>query len=175
MISGFTLYEEILSEADAAAVVAAVRSDGLQPECGRLVARYHDLGALPGANQSWFGSQSRAGFPEYARQVLDAVRAHTPARGPSYRLIVNDYAAAEVATAHVDRVFPGVRDVVVAVSLGSARTMRLTKDKQVQDVLLPPRSAVIFSGESRYQWKHQILPGSASRISLIYRVLENEA
>lgn len=53
---------------------------------------------------------------------------------------------------------------------------QIAKDETVIDVNLPVGSLLVLSGESRYQWKHRVLPmtsnnastkGDIERISLV--------
>lgn len=176
MPSGLTLHENLFTASEEAEIIASIREDALRPDCGRLVRKYHDRAVEPRFHSSW-DNPTTNGFPAYARRVIDRLHERGVARGGSYRLIVNDYAEKQVATPHVDRIYMGIRDVVVAVSFGSVRTMRLKAlaTGESWDIPLPPCSALRFEGFSRFDCTHEILPGDAERFSLIFRFPEREA
>lgn len=85
------------------------------------------------------------------------------------QMIINEYQPGHGIASHVD-CEPCFGPVVVSVSLGSPCVMNLTKRDSFADsryriadaeserieLLLEPRSAVIFSGDCRYHWMHGI-------------------
>jgi len=103
------------------------------------------------------------------------------------QLIINEYLPGQGITDHVD-CEPCFEDTVISISLGSYATMNFTnkKTKEKIPVLLPPKSAVVLKGKSRYDWMHGI-PARKSdkikgiknmrtrRVSLTFRkiILEN--
>lgn len=175
MPDGLSLHEALFTSAEEAEIIAAIHADALRPDCGRRVRKYHDRDAEPRFHHSW-DHPTTNGFPAYGSRVVARLNERGVARGGSYRLIVNDYAPGQRATAHVDRIYMGIRDVVVAVSFGSTRTMRLQAlaSGETWDIPLPPRSALRFEGFSRFECTHEILPGEAERFSLIFRFAEKE-
>lgn len=64
---------------------------------------------------------------------------------------------------------------VVGISLGSSAVMRFrqrTADGfRRSKVELPPRSAYLLSGDSRWEWEHSISPGHQLRFSVTFRTL----
>jgi alkylated DNA repair dioxygenase AlkB len=42
---------------------------------------------------------------------------------------------------------------------------QITKGEAVTDIQLPVGSLLVLSGESRYEWKHRVLPMAASETS----------
>ena len=97
------------------------------------------------------------------------------------QLIVNEYMPGQGITSHID-CEPCFEDTVISISLGSYTTMNFTNKytKEKIPFILPPKSAIILKGESRYEWLHGI-PARKSdiidgfkqnrkrRISLTYR------
>lgn len=77
---------------------------------------------------------------------------HTPDQ-----LIVNEYHPGQGITAHVD-CEPCFGDRIVSVTLGSGCSMDFTRrgEKGAVAVYLQPRSAVVLTGEARYDWMHSI-------------------
>jgi len=72
------------------------------------------------------------------------------------QLVANDYEPGIGIFDHVDQAVFG--DVVISVSLGSTCIMRFTKaaPEASRELLLEPRSALVLSGEARWDWKHGI-------------------
>lgn len=74
------------------------------------------------------------------------------------QMIVNEYLPGQGIARHVD-CEPCFADTIMSVSLGTACVMHFTSlaDKSVDaPVLLAPGSAVVLSGEARYDWQHSI-------------------
>lgn len=74
------------------------------------------------------------------------------------QLVVNDYQPGQGIFDHIDQDVFG--NVVVSISLGARCVMCFTQaDRETsREVLLEPRSALVLTGEARWQWKHGI-PG----------------
>ena len=72
------------------------------------------------------------------------------------QLVANDYDPGVGIFDHVDQAVFG--DVVISVSLGSTCIMRFTTEpaEASREILLEPRSALVLSGEARWDWKHGI-------------------
>lgn len=88
---------------------------------------------------------------------------------PPHQCLVNRYVYNEKIAAHIDCI-PCFGEKIFTVSLGSSATMRFTRDSQEFDVRLEQGDLVIMEGESRYLWRHQILPlEEGVRYSLTYR------
>jgi alkylated DNA repair protein (DNA oxidative demethylase) len=66
-------------------------------------------------------------------------------------------------------------DTVIGVSLGSESRLRFQRGKgderEVQEVLLEPRSGYVLAGESRTAWRHSIPPAKQLRYSITFRTL----
>ncbi len=74
------------------------------------------------------------------------------------QLIVNEYQPGQGITPHVD-CEPCFKERIVTVSLGSQCEMEfLPKDeaRAATAIMLEPRSALLISGEARYDWLHTI-------------------
>lgn len=100
------------------------------------------------------------------------------------QLIVNEYEPGQGITPHVD-CEPCFHDEIATISLCSVYTMDLTKigSEQSVSIALPIGSCLVFTGESRFSWKHGIKPRLSDngrrrgrRISLTFRrvILANE-
>lgn len=74
------------------------------------------------------------------------------------QLIVNEYEPGQGIAPHID-CEPCFESVIVSVSLGSSCVMDFyAKEDQMakKSILLSPRSLIVLTGESRYQWLHGI-------------------
>ncbi len=73
------------------------------------------------------------------------------------QLIVNEYLPGQGITAHVD-CEPCFAGAIAMVSLGWAYEMDFvhSQSREVRSILLAVGSALVISGEARYQWLHQI-------------------
>lgn len=70
------------------------------------------------------------------------------------QLIVNEYRPSQGIGAHIDaKIFA---DPVVTVSAGSTCIFEMTKEGKTIELLLHPRTCVVLSGDSRWNWKHCI-------------------
>ena len=69
--------------------------------------------------------------------------------------IINEYLPGQGISAHIDHPML-FHDPIVSLSLGSPCVMMFSKEDLKIPVLLPQRSLVILSGDSRWKWKHCI-------------------
>lgn len=94
--------------------------------------------------------------PPWAADLARRLHAdgHT-ARVPN-QLVVNEYPAGTGIFEHQDQAVFG--DVVVSISLGSTCVMRFTREgsDDAKEILLEPASALVLTGEARWEWKHGI-------------------
>lgn len=74
------------------------------------------------------------------------------------QLTVNCYNPGQGIPLHVDT-HSAFEDPIMSLSLGASIVMEFkNKDEEHLSVLLPRRSLLILSGESRYNWNHGIIP-----------------
>lgn len=94
--------------------------------------------------------------------------------------IVNKYEPKQGISAHVDKETFG--PIIVCFTLGSGTTMTFTRilnrEKVIVEKYVEPNSIYIMSGDSRYDWKHEIKPRIAdndirrkTRISVTFRTV----
>ncbi|KAL4230733.1 Alkylated DNA repair protein alkB 8 [Mactra antiquata] len=82
------------------------------------------------------------------------------------QLTVNQYQPGQGIPPHVDTP-SAFEDGLVSLSLGSQVVMEFRHpDGRHLSVLLPPRSALIMTGESRYTWSHGITPRKSDIVTL---------
>jgi alkylated DNA repair dioxygenase AlkB len=109
---------------------------------GFFVASTH-LGTLP----DW--AQSIA-----VRLVEDGLLVNVPDQ-----VIINEYQPGQGIVSHTDCV-PCFGNTIVTLSLGSDCVMNFTHSQTHEEakILLQPGSLLIFKGEARYIWQHEIIP-----------------
>jgi alkylated DNA repair dioxygenase AlkB len=71
------------------------------------------------------------------------------------QVIINEYYPGQGISAHTDSKAYG--DTILCYTIGSGATMRFTKGSDKVDVYVAPRSVYIMEGESRYDWKHEMV------------------
>ena len=73
------------------------------------------------------------------------------------QVIVNEYHPGQGISAHIDSLHYG--EVIQCYTLGSGATMRFTctTTGERRDLYVEPRSVYVMAGESRYQWKHEMI------------------
>jgi len=95
-------------------------------------------------------------LPSWSRELAAPLRNDDLIPDVPNMLVVNDYPAGSGFFAHVDQAVFG--DTIVSVSLGSSCVMRFshTSSGRIEECLLEPRSALVLSGDVRWNWKHEI-------------------
>ncbi|KAI9207574.1 uncharacterized protein BJ171DRAFT_456187 [Polychytrium aggregatum] len=101
------------------------------------------------------------GLPEFLHPVVSQIQVLPPAPHHEYEsksapnfLVVNEYEVGQGIMAHTDASLFG--ETIWVVSLLSSCVISFFRDDRKVDVLLPPRSLLIMSRESRFAWKHEI-------------------
>ncbi|XP_014666928.1 PREDICTED: alkylated DNA repair protein alkB homolog 8-like isoform X2 [Priapulus caudatus] len=90
--------------------------------------------------------------------VLDTLRNLGHLHQEPDQLTVNQYLPGQGIPPHVDT-HSAFEDQLVSLSLGSAAMMEFRRDDgRHLPVVLPRRSAIVMTGESRYLWTHGITP-----------------
>ena len=100
-------------------------------------------------------------FPEVFKPLIDYLsevvsRGSSDSRfGEFNQIIVNNYEAGQGISAHID-----VKDygnTIACFTLGSGAMMRFTREDLSYDLYVKKNSVYIMSGESRYNWKHEMV------------------
>ena len=71
------------------------------------------------------------------------------------QVIVNNYEVGQGISAHTDVKEYG--QIIGCYTIGSGATMRFTRGEEKYDIYVEPNSLYIMSGESRYEWKHEMV------------------
>ncbi|XP_067663773.1 alkylated DNA repair protein alkB homolog 8-like [Haliotis asinina] len=99
------------------------------------------------------------GVPESCREFLSRAMEMGVVKHYPDQLTVNQYEPGQGIPPHVDTP-PAFEDGIMSLSLGSQAVMdfRHPDDGRHLSVLLPQRSLLVMSGDSRYIWSHGITP-----------------
>lgn len=105
-------------------------------------------------------------IPSYLQFLSDKIVSAQLSPMP-HSVSVNEYLSGQKIDPHIDSERAG--PIISIISLLSSAIMRFTKEDQVFDLELPPRSYVRMQDEVRYKWKHEILPVVDRRYSIVFR------
>ena len=96
-------------------------------------------------------------IPDWLSGLCDGLHARGYFTQTPDQVIINEYLPGQGITPHIDCV-PCFGETIASLSLGSQCVMEFTHAKtgEKQQQLLEPRSLVVLSGESRYDWQHSI-------------------
>ncbi|XP_069496773.1 alkylated DNA repair protein alkB homolog 8 isoform X2 [Ambystoma mexicanum] len=98
------------------------------------------------------------GFPEICSTVLDKVLAQGLLQFRPDQLTVNQYEPGQGIPPHIDT-HSAFEDGLASLSLGAQIVMDFKHpDGRIAAVMLPRRSLLVMTGESRYLWSHGITP-----------------
>ena len=112
-------------------------------------------------------------LPSWATEIGNKLYKDGYFEFPPDQLIVNEYFAGQGIADHID-CEPCFEDTIISISLGSYTTMNFThkSSKEKIPVILPPKSAVILKGESRFNWLHGIPARKSDKINGIKKERE---
>lgn len=96
-------------------------------------------------------------LPDWLARIAARLVSEGIFQTPPEQVIVNEYEPGQGIAAHID-CEPCFGDVIASLSSGSACIMEFTDTRsgEVIEHYLEPRSRLILSGESRFNWKHGI-------------------
>ena len=137
-------------------------------------------------SQRHISAESRLGdLPDWVEFVTHRLMQQDVFAIPPEQMIVNEYQPGQGIAPHSDS--PCFGDTLASLSLGSACMMRVFphRDSSPFDIVLAPRSLVIYRGTSRYQWRHAILARKSDtqngqkflrtrRVSLTFRTIASQ-
>lgn len=97
-------------------------------------------------------------------QTMQAAGLVTPGQELTWKLTVNFYKNVDGTVAgfpfHVDIPANGI--VTMILNVQREALFQITQGEAITDIQLPVGSLLVLSGESRYEWKHRVLPMAAS-------------
>jgi len=97
-------------------------------------------------------------LPEWLKRLSQKLHKDNHMHDIADQVIVNEYQPGQGISSHID-CEPCFEDTIISLSLGSSCVMNFTnKSDKTQKIRiwLAPRSLVILSSESRYEWLHGI-------------------
>jgi alkylated DNA repair dioxygenase AlkB len=125
-------------------------------------------------------------IPEEFQSLIDSLKKKCMMNGLKAsdfnQVIVNNYEASQGISAHTDVKEYG--PIIGCYTIGSGATMRFTKGDEKYDLYVEPNSLYIMSGESRYEWKHEMVSRKSDvvdgvkiargrRVSITFRCVPN--
>jgi len=121
-------------------------------EDGHALAYFRGNTNLPG----FIGQEFLSGL----HQSLNNVGITKPERKMQWKLTINYYKSIADSVAgfpfHVDIPSNGV--VTMIMNVQREAHFQIAKDDLLEEIVMPVGSLLILSGESRYEWKHRVLP-----------------
>ena len=175
---GFRYAPELISEAEADALVEQLDRMALQP--------FEFQGRLANRQVASFGFRYDYGrrslleappIPDWLAGLRDRAAAFAGLAPEAFvHALVNAYPPGAGIGWHVDKHHFGV---VVGVSLLAPCMLRFRRRRSAlwerRSVVVEPRSAYLLAGEARAEWQHSISPMDQRRYSITFRSLAKEA
>lgn len=177
---GFHYRDDFISAAEEGALVEDIRRvEFSQFEMRGVVARRRV--AFFGATYERGNAQAPP-IPEFLHPLLKRAADWAGVEPHSFAMaLINEYPAGAPIGWHRDA---PQYDIVAGISLQSAARMRFRpyvspgatsqssgRRKTTHEIVLPPRSAYLLTGESRSDYEHSIPPVAAARYSITFRTL----
>jgi alkylated DNA repair dioxygenase AlkB len=160
--SGLSYVPDFISATQEAALLQMIDA---QPWLSDLKRRVQHYGYKYDYKARGITQDSRIGaIPDWLAGLCEDLHSQGYFKQAPDQVIINEYMPGQGITPHIDCV-PCFGESVASLSLGSQCVMEFTHAKtgEKQQQLLEPRSLVVLSGESRYDWQHSI-PGRKSDI-----------
>ncbi|XP_017868833.1 PREDICTED: alkylated DNA repair protein alkB homolog 8 [Drosophila arizonae] len=154
---GLVLLPDFVSEAEEAALLEAIAVGAASPTDSLKHRQVKHFGYefLYGSNNVNPLQPLEQGIPAACNFMWE--RLELPAFEPPDQLTVNEYEPGQGIPPHVDT-HSAFKDPILSLSLQSDVVMDFRRGDQLVHVLLPRRSLLVMSGESRYDWTHGIRP-----------------
>jgi DNA oxidative demethylase len=177
LIAGLRYQENVISEPEERALVE--RLDGLD----LAPFRFHGwLGNRKTRSFGWRYDFDDASFmpaepiPEWLQEVRASAAAFAGLQpGDFVHVLLARYDPGAGIGWHRDR---DVFEKVVGISLNTPATLRFRQRTESgfhrANLVVPPRSAYLLSGEARHDWEHSISPQQSRRFSITFRTLSEK-
>ncbi len=179
MISGMKYLDDFVSAELEAELIELIENSRWLDDLKRRVQHYgykYDYKSRAVDESMFLGPLPQWAIAIGSKLVVDGLFAVAPDQ-----LIVNEYEPGQGISAHVD-CEPCFKDTIASITLGSGCQMDFTsvESGEKRSIFLTPRSIVVLTGESRYDWRHAIAGRKSDvvegkriarsrRISLTYR------
>jgi DNA oxidative demethylase len=176
MPPGLSLAYEIMTPEEEAELIA------LFEQCGVAANAYDPGNPRSSVSFGWkydFQNDSFipcAPIPEGLRAVCETAARLAGVEPDAFaECLVNRYEAGAIIQPHRDK---PVWELVIGISLGSAAVMTFSKPPELGgesfDIVMPPRSLYLMSGEARHVYQHSLPPVQATRWSITLRTFSEE-
>lgn len=160
MISGLSIIENFLSEEEEREILSILPPPDKKTGGGRSDIKRYGRKVYPNAH-------IQDTLPEWSNFLADRLVSGGFLKERPTHLTLNKYNISATIEPHIDSKDSG--EVISIISLGFEATMVFTKKNERVEIILPPRSLTLMGGESRWDFKHQILPVRGLRYSLVFR------
>jgi len=170
-VPGFTLVRDAVSEAEEAALLAAIDATPWETSIKRRVQHYGFAFSYTGLGVD-ANRDDLVGMPPFVSGLP-----LPPGFAPE-QLTINEYLPGVGIAMHVDT-HSAFGDEIVVVSLGAGIALELRRGDDTRCQWIPPRSLYVMAGEARYGWEHGVASRQTDgdrgrrsrRVSLTFRTL----
>lgn len=155
-IKGLQYIENFITDKEHNEIINAINNSGWLSDLKRRVQHYgykYDYKKRSIDYSLYLGD-----LPEWAKPITLKIVAEGYMKNLPDQLIVNEYKPGQGIADHID-CEPCFDDTIISLSLCSSCIMEFknkTNRNQKHEILLQPKSLVIITGESRYNWTHGI-------------------
>eukprot|EP01126_Amoeba_proteus_P010053 TRINITY_DN13897_c0_g1_i1.p1 TRINITY_DN13897_c0_g1~~TRINITY_DN13897_c0_g1_i1.p1 ORF type:complete len:233 (+),score=29.52 TRINITY_DN13897_c0_g1_i1:50-748(+) len=185
-VPGLFLVTDLLSETEEKELLESIEKETWKPNRtkSRKIQMY---GPWHDQNYVVAKSPTVTPFPQYTAWLVEKIKNVTTEFFPELNLKNSHLGNEKMCELFVNHYFKdsGLRfhmdhrttylEVILGVSLASDCHLSFQQKKQQVPVFIPRRSLYIMTGDSRYKWKHGILPTNGvlgeERISLTFRMV----
>ncbi|EDO33338.1 predicted protein [Nematostella vectensis] len=155
---GLQIYEEFINEEEEKTLLDALGWDAPQKELRHRRVKHYGYEFLYGTNDIDRAKPLPGGMPAVCNDILTRMVSQGAVQNTPDQLTVNEYLPGQGIPPHVDT-HSAFEDGICSLSLGAKISMDFRHpDSRHVSVLLPRRSLLVMSGESRYLWTHGITP-----------------
>jgi DNA oxidative demethylase len=176
MPSGLKLAYEIMAPEEEAALIQ------LFEQCGLATNAYDPCNPRSSVSFGWKYDYQNDSFipcaplPEGLRAVCETAARLAGVEPEDFaECLINRYEPGAIIQPHKDK---PVWELVIGISLGSTAVMTFSKPPEEEaesfDVVLPPRSLYLMSGDARHSYGHSLPPMPATRWSITLRTFSDE-
>uniref|UniRef100_A0A1I8PW84 tRNA (carboxymethyluridine(34)-5-O)-methyltransferase n=1 Tax=Stomoxys calcitrans TaxID=35570 RepID=A0A1I8PW84_STOCA len=163
---GLILINDFVSEQEEKDILAAIKTEDVTDVDAALKHRkvkHYGYEFIYGLNNVDHNQPLANGIPKECDPFWDRLHEFSINQGCEFewftpdQLTVNSYEPGQGIPPHVDT-HSAFLDPILSLSLESDVVMEFRKGLEKRSVLLPRRSLLVMSGESRYDWTHGITP-----------------
>lgn len=166
-IQGLQLYFDFISKAEESELLNCIDNSVWQNDLTRRVQHYgykYDYKARK-INHSFLLGDLPFWLKNLANKIIDNnIIQFTPDQA-----IINEYEIGQGIAAHID-CEPCFGDTIISISLGGQCVMNFQRDTNTKEqdklpFLIPPRTLIVMTKESRFNWYHGIPPRKTDKFN----------